>query len=143
MRVQLYGLTLCRRRVVSFGANRPRPARRARCHPRGAGARCLATRGASSRTTRRLVAEVAELEHKARRQDVWSIRRRYAAFYAERLPAGGGVVRRVRTLARGRGGAGPRVLHRPREALMRHAAASITEEQFPETLAMAGADAAG
>jgi ATP-dependent helicase HrpA len=32
-----------------------------------------------------------------------------------------------------------KVLHLTREALMRHAAASITEEQFPETMVMAGA----
>ena len=33
--------------------------------------------------------------------------------------------------------ADPKVLHLTREALMRHAAAAITEEQFPEALAMA------
>ena len=141
MRVQLYGLTLVPRRVVSFGAIDPPLARevfiREALVP-GA----LATRGAFLAHNRRLVAEVAELEHKARRQDVLVDPETIAAFYAERLPqdvATLAAFERWRAVAEAQD---PQVLHLTREALMRHAAASITEEQFPETLAMAGATAA-
>ena len=61
----------------------------------------LATKGAFLAHNRRLVAEVAELEHKARRQDVLVDDEAIAAFYAERVPAG-------RPLARRRSSAGAR-----------------------------------
>ena len=81
-RVQLYGLTLVPRRRVSFGAIDPATARevfiREALVP-GA----LATKGAFLAHNRRLVAEVAELEHKARRQDVLVDDEAIAAFYAE------------------------------------------------------------
>ena len=51
-----------------------------------AGAAAASTRR-SSRTTARSIAEVAELEHKARRQDVLVDDEAIAAFYAERVPA--------------------------------------------------------
>ncbi len=136
-RVQLYGLTLVPRRRVSFGAIDGATARevfiREALVP-GA----LATRGAFLAHNRRLVAEVAELEHKARRQDVLVDDETIAAFYATRVPEG------VCTLAgfeRWREDAerqDPRVLCLTREALMRHAAAHVTEELFPESIAMAG-----
>jgi ATP-dependent helicase HrpA len=138
MRVQLYGLTLVPRRLVSFGGVDPALARevfiREALVP-GA----LATRGGFLAHNRRLVAEVAELEHKARRQDVLVDADTIAAFYAERLPpdvASLAAFERWREQAEAKD---PTILHLTREALMRHSAASITEEQFPETLAMAGA----
>jgi len=139
MRVQLYGLTLVPRRVVSFGAIDPALARevfiREALVP-GA----LATRGGFLAHNRTLVAQIAELEHKARRQDVLVDPETIAAFYAERLPEGIATLaafERWRETAESRD---PQVLHLTREALMRHAAASITEAQFPERLAMAGAE---
>ena len=84
-RVQLYGLTLVPRRRVSFGAIDPATARevfiREALVP-GA----LATKGAFLAHNQRQVAEVAELEHKARRQDVLVDDETIAAFYAARLP---------------------------------------------------------
>ncbi len=100
----------------------------------------LATRGAFLAHNRRLVAEVAELEHKARRQDVLVDDEAIAAFYAERLPAG---IHSLATFERWREDAertDPQLLFLTREALMRHAAAHVTEELFPETLAMAGTE---
>jgi len=138
MRVQLYGLTLVPRRTVSFGGIDPPLARdvfiREALVP-GA----LATRGTFLAHNRRLVAAVAELEHKARRQDVLVDPETIAAFYAERLPQDVTTLaafERWRVVAEAQD---PQVLYLTREVLMRHAAASITEEQFPETLAMAGA----
>ncbi|GIK87872.1 MAG: ATP-dependent helicase [Betaproteobacteria bacterium] len=136
-RVQLYGLTLVARRLRSFGAIDPVLARevfiREALVP-GA----LATRGTFLAHNARLVQEVAELEHKARRQDVLVEPEALAAFYAERLPAG---VHSLAGFERWREEAearDPRALHFTREALMRHAAASVTQALFPDELEMAG-----
>ncbi len=137
-RVQLYGLTLVARRRVSLGAIDPATARavfiREALVP-GA----LKTRGAFLAHNRRLVAEVAELEHKARRQDVLVDEETIVAFYAERLPA---EVHSLATFERWREEAergNPQVLHLTRELLMRHAAMHVTEELFPPALAIDGA----
>jgi ATP-dependent helicase HrpA len=138
MRVQLYGLTLVPRRVVSFGAIDPALAREVFIREALVPG-TLATRGAFVAHNRRLIAEVAELEHKARRQDVLVDPETIAAFYAERLPpdvATLAAFERWRVAAEAKE---PKLLHLTREALMRHAAAAITEEQFPESLPMAGA----
>ncbi len=83
-RVQLYGLTLVPRRRVSFGNVDPKLARevfiREALVP-GA----LATKGAFLAHNRKLVAEIAELEHKARRQDVLVDDEAIAGFYAARI----------------------------------------------------------
>ncbi len=137
-RVALYGLTLVPRRRVSYGRIDPAVARevfiREALVP-GA----LATKGAFLDHNRRLIAEVAELEHKARRQDVLVDDETIAAFYAERVPEG---VHSRASFEQWRAGAeakDPRVLFLTREALMRHAASHVTEALFPEALPMAGA----
>src|SRR5262249_18398028 len=99
----------------------------------------LATRGKFLARNRALVAEIEELEHKARRQDVLVDDESIAAFYDERLPAG---VFSLATFERWREDAertDPNALVLTREILMRHGAREVTEAQFPETLAMAGA----
>ncbi|MEO8676250.1 MAG: ATP-dependent RNA helicase HrpA, partial [Casimicrobiaceae bacterium] len=137
-RVQLYGLTLVPRRRVSYGRVDPAVARgvfiREALVP-GA----LATKGAFLEHNRRLVADVALLEHKARRQDVLVDDAVIENFYAERLPAA--IHSRV-TFERWREEAeraDPRLLFLTREILMRHAAAQVTETLFPEAIPMAGA----
>jgi len=137
-RVQLYGLTLVPRRPVSFGAIDPAAAREVFIGEALVPGE-LATRGAFLAHNQRLVADVAELEHKARRQDVLVDDETIAAFYAERVPPD---VHSLVTFERWRAEAekrAPRLLFMSREALMRHAASQVTEELFPETLAMAGA----
>src|SRR5262249_33284860 len=80
-RVQLYGIPLVPRRQVSFGRIDPVVARevfiREALVP-GA----IATKSAFLPHNRKLIAEVAELEHKARRQDVLVDDETIAAFYA-------------------------------------------------------------
>ncbi|MFO1323390.1 MAG: ATP-dependent RNA helicase HrpA [Burkholderiales bacterium] len=136
-RVQLYGLTLVARRPVSFGAIDPKAAHevfvREALVP-GA----LRTRGAFLAHNLALVAGVAELEHKARRQDVLVDDETIAAFYAERIPDtvhSTAAFERWRTDAER---ADPRRLFLTRDYVMRHAAHAVTEELFPKTLALAG-----
>jgi ATP-dependent helicase HrpA len=99
----------------------------------------LATRGTFLADNAKLVKEIAELEHKARRQDVLVDPEAMAAFYAERLPAN---ITSLAAFERWREEAqrgDPRILHFTREGLMRHAASSVTEALFPDALEMAGA----
>ncbi len=136
-RVQLYGLTLVAGRRVSLGPIDPASACdifiREALVPG-----IVPTKGAFLEHNKRMVASVAELEHKARRQDVLVDEETIVAFYRERIPAGISTVvafERWRTEAEERD---PRALFLTREALMRHAAAQITEELYPEELALAG-----
>ena len=133
----LFGLTLVPRRRVSYGRIDPVAARdvfiREALVP-GA----LATKGAFLAHNRELVADVAKLEHKARRQDVLVDEAVIAGFYAERLPAeihSRVAFERWRTEAERED---PRLLFLTRETLMRHAASQVTEELYPETMTMAG-----
>ena len=137
-RVQLYGLTLVARRRVSYGRIDPAAARQVFLREALATG-VLATRGRFVEHNRRLIAEVAELEHKARRQDVLVDEEAIAAFYAERVPAG---IHSLAAFERWREEAeraDPALLHLTREFLMRHAAAQVTPELFPEWIEMAGA----
>ena len=107
--------------------------RSARIDPRSR-ARCSSARrwsparsrrsGAFLAHNRQLVAEVAELEHKARRHDVLVDDETIAAFYAERVPEGVAFDRDVRALAhRRRAQRSAPPVHDAR-GLMRHAAAA-------------------
>ena len=136
-RVSLYGLTLVARRPVSFGAIDPPTARdvfiREALVP-GA----LATKGLFLAHNQKLVADVAELEHKARRQDVLVDDETIAAFYSEHVPAN---VHSLVAFERWRAQAessNPRVLFLTREYLMRHAATQVTVELFPSEIELAG-----
>ncbi len=137
-RVQLYGLTLVARRPVSFGAIDPKAARQVFIREAlvpGA----LRTKGAFLAHNRALAADVAELEHKARRQDVLVDDEAIAAFYEERVAEGifsAAGFERWRADAERRT---PRLLFMTREDLMRHSASSVTIELIPETLKVAGA----
>ncbi len=137
-RVSLYGLTLVPRRKVHYGPLRPAEARE--IFIRGAlVAGEYETRAPFMEHNRRLVQEVQELEHKARRQDVLVDEHTIFAFYDALIPAGmhnGAAFERWRRDAEREN---PRLLFLTREYLMRHAAADITEEQFPETLDAGGA----
>jgi ATP-dependent helicase HrpA len=136
-RVQLYGLTLVPRRKVSFGSKDPDVAREVFIREALVEGR-LATKGAFLAHNAKQVAAVAELEHKARRQDVLVDADTIAAFYAERIPRG---VHSLATFERWRADAekrDPKHLFLTREALMRHAASGITDLLYPETMVMAG-----
>ena len=89
---------------------------------------------------RKLIAQVEELEHKSRRQDVLVDDELIHAFYDAQLPAdvcsGHSLERWYRDEVKRQ----PRLLLLTREELMRHEAAGITSAAFPKTLRLGGVD---
>jgi ATP-dependent helicase HrpA len=138
-RVTLYGLTLVPRRRVHYGPINPREAREV--FIRGAlVAGEYETRAPFFAHNLRLRKDVEALEHKARRRDVLVDDEAIYAFYDALIPQGihdGAAFERWREQAER---ANPRLLHMTRDDLMRHAAAGITEAQFPGRIPAAGAD---
>ncbi|MFW2355034.1 ATP-dependent RNA helicase HrpA [Hydrogenophaga sp.] len=90
----------------------------------------------------KLVQQVAELEHKSRRQDVLVDDELIYAFYDQQLPAhicnGATFERWYQDEVR----RNPKLLLLTREELMRHEAAGITTQAFPKTLRLGGVDCA-
>ncbi|QHE88897.1 ATP-dependent RNA helicase HrpA [Hydrogenophaga sp. BPS33] len=90
----------------------------------------------------KLVRQVAELEHKSRRQDVLVDDELIYAFYDQQVPAnvctGASMERWFRDAVR----ENPKLLLLTREELMRHEAAGITTQTFPKTLRLGGVDCA-
>lgn len=137
-RLTLYGLTVVPKRRVHYGPVNPREARE--IFIRGAlVAGEWDTRAPFLEHNRRLVEQVQELEHKARRQDVLVDEHTIFSFYDGIVPPdihNGAAFERWRKDSERRN---PQLLFLTREFLMRHGAADITEAQFPETLEAAGA----
>ncbi len=91
---------------------------------------------------RKLIAQVQELEHKSRRQDVLVDDELIHAFYDAQIPAevvsGATLERWYREESKRQ----PRLLMLTREELMRHEAAGITTASFPKTIRLGGIDCA-
>src|SRR5205823_7945779 len=137
-RVSLFGLTLVPRRRVSYGSIAPAIAREVFIRE-ALVAEDFATRAPFFAHNQTLRVEVAELEHKARRQDVLVDDEAIYAFYAERIPEEICTAVAFDRWRRAAEAEAPTRLFMTREALMRHAAQGVTEEQYPEALDMAGA----
>ncbi|GAB7562585.1 ATP-dependent RNA helicase HrpA [Methylobacillus methanolivorans] len=136
-RVSLYGLTVVPRRRVHYGPIHPQEAREIFIREALANME-FDTRAPFFAANRRLIAEIEELEHKARRQDVLVDEHTLFAFYDGVVPQGivnGAGFEKWREDAEQ---ANPKLLYLTREHLMRHGAAGITEVQFPESLALDG-----
>ena len=90
----------------------------------------------------KLIQQVEDLEHKARRQDVLVDDALIYAFYDQQLPAdvcsGYSCERWYREEVKKQ----PTLLMLTREELMRHEAAGITTSQFPKTVRLGGVDCA-
>ncbi len=90
----------------------------------------------------KLIKQVEELEHKARRQDVLVDDELIYAFYDQQLPAdvcsGYSLERWYRDEVKKQ----PNLLKLTREELMRHEAAGITTASFPKTIRLGGVDCA-
>jgi ATP-dependent helicase HrpA len=131
--VSLHGLVLVARRKVSFG--RIDPARAREIFIEGA---LVMGEFESSHPfwthNRKLIRDVEELEHRARRPDVLVDDRAIYAFYDARIPA---EVRDVRSFDAWHKDAAqkePKLLQMSKADLMRHGAESVTEELFPRQM---------
>ncbi len=137
-RVSLYGLTIVPKRRVHYGPVNPEEAREIFIREALASME-FDTRAPFFAANQRLIREIEELEHKARRQDVLVDEHTLYAFYDARIPAGivnGAGFEKWRQEAEQDN---PKLLYLTREDLMRHAAAGITEAQFPETISLSPA----
>ena len=129
-RVSVYGLTIVPKRPVSYGAIAPREAREIFIRE-GLAQFCVQTVAPFMAHNRALLAEVAELEHKARRQDVLVDDSALVAFFEAKVPADVVNTASFEAWRKQAERTQPQLLYLSREDLMRHAAQEITETQFP------------
>jgi ATP-dependent helicase HrpA len=128
--VSLHGLVLVARRKVSFGRIDAQRARR--IFIEGA---LVAGEFDSPHPfwahNRKLIQEITDLEHRARRPDVLVDDQAIFAFYDERLPKDMKDARSFDTWYRSASAREPKLLFLARTDLMRHGAESVTEALFP------------
>ena len=136
-RVALYGITLVPRRRVSFGGIDPVLARDTFLREALAPGE-LGIDAPFAKANKALLDEIADLEHKARRQDVLVDERDVVAFFDAIVPAGISTRAAFDKWRIDAERSTPRLLFLTREDLMRHHAAEVTEVQFPETIDVAG-----
>ena len=132
-RVSLYGLTVVPKRRVHYGPINPQESREIFIREALANME-FDTRATFFQANRQMIAEIEELEHKARRQDVLVDEHQLFAFYDAIVPQGivnGAGFEKWREEAEK---TNPKLLYLTRDALMRHSATAITEAQFPELL---------
>jgi ATP-dependent helicase HrpA len=138
-RATLYGIVIYSNRRINFGNVDPAAAREIFIREALVGGE-WETRLPFLAANRKLIAQVEELEHKSRRQDVLVDDELIHAFYDQQLPAdvcsGYTLERWYREEVKRQ----PRLLQLTREELMRHEAAGITTAAFPKTLRLGGVD---
>ena len=146
-RATLYGLPVYHRRRVAFG--KQDPARARELFIRGAlvdGE--FDTKLAFFAHNRKLLADIEQLEHKSRRQDVLVDDELIHAFYDQAIPdgihTGAAFERWYRDEVKKSGQPDDklRLLYLSRDDLMRHEAAGVTTELFPKRATMAGVEMA-
>jgi len=134
-RVSLYGLTIIPKRRVHYGPINPTESREIFIREALANGE-FDTKAAFFTANERLIAEVEELEHKARRQDVLIDEHQLFAFYDAKIPAdifNAASFEHWRTEAEK---TNAKLLYLTRDDLMRHGADAITAVQFPEKIVM-------
>jgi len=140
-RATLYGIVIYNNKRVNFGRVDPAAAREIFIRE------ALVGDGWETRLpflahNRKLLAQVAELEHKSRRQDVLVDDELIFAFYDQQLPrdicSGATLERWFRDEAK----KNPKLLQLTRDELMRHEAAGITTAAFPKSVRLGGIDCA-
>ncbi|CAD6534108.1 ATP-dependent RNA helicase HrpA [Paraburkholderia sabiae] len=144
-RAMLYGLPVYHRRRVSFG--KQDPARARELFIRGALVEGeFDTKLAFFAHNRKLLADIEQLEHKSRRQDVLVDDELIYAFYDQAIPngihTGAAFERWYRDEVKKSGQQEDklRLLYLSRDDLMRHEAAGVTTDLFPKRMTMAGVD---
>ncbi|MDP1899651.1 MAG: ATP-dependent RNA helicase HrpA [Rubrivivax sp.] len=144
-RATLYGLVVYNNRRVNFGRVDPAAAREIFIREALVGDE-WETPLPFLAHNRKLVKQVQELEHKARRQDVLVDDELIHAFYEQQLPkdvcSGATLERWFRDEVRKEKARQPPLLQLTREELMRHEAAGITTEAFPRQVRLGGIDCA-
>lgn len=138
-RVSLYGLTIIPKRRVHYGPINPQESREIFIREALANGD-FDTKSVFFTANERLIAEVEELEHKARRQDVLVDEHQLFAFYDSKIPAD---IFNAASFEKWREGAeklNPKLLYLTRDDLMRHGADAITAVQFPEKMLLSGID---
>jgi ATP-dependent helicase HrpA len=136
-RVSLYGLTIIPKRRVHYGPINPQESREIFIREALANME-FNTNAAFFNANRRMIAEIEELEHKARRQDVLVDEHQLFAFYDARIPQD---IVQAATFEQWRiesEKTQPRLLYLTRDDLMRHGADAITMVQFPESMVLDG-----
>ncbi|MFM0067180.1 ATP-dependent RNA helicase HrpA [Paraburkholderia aspalathi] len=146
-RAVLYGLPIYHRRRVSFG--KQDPARARELFIRGALVEGeFDTKLAFFAHNRKLLADIEQLEHKSRRQDVLVDDELIFGFYDQALPkgiyTGASFERWYRDEVKNSGQPEDklRLLYLSRDDLMRHEAAGVTTDLFPKRMTMAGVEMA-
>ncbi|KVH64216.1 ATP-dependent RNA helicase HrpA [Burkholderia cepacia] len=146
-RATLYGLPIYHRRRVAFG--KQDPARARELFIRGALVEGeFDTKLPFFAHNRKLLADIEQLEHKSRRQDVLVDDELIYAYYDQAIPAGihtGAAFERWYRDEVKKGGQPEdkqRLLYLSRDDLMRHEAAGVTTELFPKRATMAGVEMA-
>jgi len=138
-RATLYGIVVYNNKRVNFGNVDPAAAREIFIREALVGEE-WDTKLPFLAHNRKLIAQVQDLEHKARRQDVLVDDELIYAFYDQQLPAdvcsGATLERWFREEVK----RAPKLLQLTREELMRHEAAGITTATFPKTLRLGGID---
>ncbi len=136
-RVSLYGLTVIPKRRVHYGPINPQESRDIFVREALANME-FDTKATFFAENKRLIAEIEELEHKARRQDVLVDEHQLFAFYDAKIPAG---IYNAASFEKWRADAersNPKLLYLARNDLMRHGADAVTEVQFPEQMVLDG-----
>lgn len=136
-RVSLYGLTVVPKRRVHYGPINVEVSHEIFIREALANME-LEIKAPFLTENKRIIAEIEELEHKARRQDVLVDEHALFAFYDKIVPqeiVNGIGFEAWRKEAEKQN---PRLLFLTKDDLMRHEAESVTETQFPETIEMDG-----
>jgi ATP-dependent helicase HrpA len=140
-RATLYGIVIYHNKRVNFGQIDPRGAREIFIRQALVDGE-IDTRLPFLAHNQKLIRQVQDLEHKARRQDVLVDEELIHAFYEQQLPADvcstAGLERWFRNEVKRQ----PHLLQLSRDELMRHEAAGITTASYPRTVRLGGIDCA-
>ncbi|MEP6740698.1 MAG: ATP-dependent RNA helicase HrpA, partial [Caldimonas sp.] len=140
-RATLYGILIYANKRVDFGTVDPAAAREIFIREALVNGE-WETKLPFAAANRKLIAQVEELEHKARRQDVLVDDELIFAFYDQQLPADVHNALTFEHWYREESRRQPKLLLLTREELMRHEAAGITTASFPKVVRLGGVDCA-
>ncbi|MFL6696051.1 MAG: DUF3418 domain-containing protein, partial [Vitreoscilla sp.] len=140
-RATLYGIVVYQNRRVNFGLVDPVVAREIFIRE-GLVQGEWDTRLPFLAHNHKMIAQVQELEHKSRRQDVLVDDELIYAFYDQQVPAGVVSGATFEKWYREESRKQPKLLMLTRDELMRHEAAGITTASFPKTIRLGGVDCA-